>query len=207
MHWQREFSGVFYEGCSRLDIAYGNGHFVAFGGFDGSVGSVPTTNVFYELSGASPDGLILVKQQWPDAAIAYGNGQFVALLTSIEQERGTIQTSADGLNWTSPSPQILPYQSLRSIAFGNGRFIAVGDGGQILRSGSIINLAIRPDTATGLLSLSLEGPTGLAYTIQSSTDLISWRDAAKITSAQSNKVILDGLPATSERLFYRAFSQ
>ena len=95
---------------------------------------------------------------------------------------------------------------VQAIAYGNGHFVVVGSDGTILQSGSIITLSITPTASTGLLSLSLEGPTGLDYTIQTSTDLISWRDVTKITSAQSNKVILDGLPATSERLFYRAYS-
>jgi hypothetical protein len=53
----------------------------------------------------------------------------------------------------------------------------------------------------------LEAPTGLDYTIQTSTDLISWHDVTKITSAQSNKVVLDGLPADANHLFYRAYSR
>ena len=63
------------------------------------------------------------------------------------------------------------------MAYGNGHFVfAIPEGrtpGAIWESGSIINLEIRPNTATGLLSLSLEGPSGLDYTIQTSTDLIS----------------------------------
>ena len=94
----------------------------------------------------------------------------------------------------------------RGIAYGNGHFVAVGENGTILQSGSIIHLSIMPDASTGLLSLSLEGPTGLDYTIQTSLDLISWQDVTKITSAQSGKIILDGLPISSGRTFYRAFS-
>jgi len=53
----------------------------------------------------------------------------------------------------------------------------------------------------------LAGPIGLDYTIQTSTDLISWQDVTKITNTQSSKVILDGLPAASGQLFYRAYSR
>ena len=96
----------------------------------------------------------------------------------------------------------------RGFAYGNGHFIAVGDNGTILESGSIVNLAIKHDMVdTRSLTLSLEGPTGLEYTIQSSTDLISWREVTKFTGAQSTKIILEGLPANSNHLFYRAYSQ
>jgi hypothetical protein len=75
--------------------------------------------------------------------------------------------------------------------------VGVGSGGSIVQSGSITTLSIAPDVSTGLLSLSLEGPTGLDYTIQTSSDLVSWRDVTKISNAPSSKVILEGLPVTS----------
>jgi hypothetical protein len=92
------------------------------------------------------------------------------------------------------------------LHFADGHFVAVGErDNPAIRN--IINLEIRPNIANGLLSLSLEGQSGLDYTIQTSSDLISCRDVTKITGAQSSKVILDGLPATSDRQFYRANSQ
>ena len=82
--------------------------------------------------------------------------------------------------------------TLNGITYGNGQFVVCGSGRMILQSGSIINLSITRSTATGLLSISLEGPTGRDYTIQASTDLISWRDVTKISNAPSSKVVLDG---------------
>ena len=129
--------------------------------------------------------------------IAYGNGQFVAVGNSdgtigLRDGVGTIQTSTDGLNWVLRQSGTPQHTDLRGVAYGNGRFIAVGSGGTILQSGSIIILSITPNAGTGLLSLSLDGPTGLDYTIQTSADLITWHDVTKITNAQSSKVILDG---------------
>src|SRR5207247_8312805 len=126
-------------------------------------------------------------------AIAYGNGQFVA----VGGDNGAVVTSTDGVHWVRRlygssifGPE---YHWLSGIAYGNGRFVAVGDFGEIWESGSIITLEITTNTDTGPLTLSLEGPSGLDYTIQTSADLVSWRDVTKITSAQSTKVILDGL--------------
>jgi hypothetical protein len=132
--------------------------------------------------------------------VVVGGGDFIP-----NYGEGYILTSADGVNWARrPAWQQVP---LHGVAYGAGHFVAVGEYGTILQSGSIVNLEIRPSAGTGLLSFSLEGPSGLDYTIQTSTNLISWRDVTKISNAQSSKVILDGLPVTSDRQFYRATSQ
>jgi hypothetical protein len=205
--WRQTFSGPFpCADCSLSAIAYGNGRFVV-------LGSSFTNQTSYEISLVSPDGVSWVMQQslspfaygWPPQAIAYGNGQFVAVGNwDLDLSRGTIQTSRDGLTW-SPLQVIAPWE-FRGVAFGNGRFVAVGGNGGILQSGPIISLSITPNTSPGLPSLSLEGPTGLNYTIQSSADLISWHDLARITNAPSEIVITNGLPAFSEHQFYRATS-
>ena len=77
----------------------------------------------------------------------------------------------------------------------------------ILQSGSMINVSITPNTDTESLTLSFEGPTGLDYTIQTSSDLISWRDVTKISNPASTKIVLEGLRITSDRQFYRATSR
>ena len=97
------------------------------------------------------------------------------------------------------------------MAYGNGHFVfAIPEGrtpGAIWESGSIITLALTPIVGTRLLSLSVQGPTELGYTIQTSTDLISWRDLSNIVDNQPTNLILDALPAPSDRVFYRAYSQ
>jgi hypothetical protein len=56
-----------------------------------------------------------------------------------------------------------------------GTLLAVGSRGAILESGPVIHLSFEP-SRTDQLSLWLEGPTGLDYTIQSSTDPVSWQN-------------------------------
>jgi hypothetical protein len=85
--------------------------------------------------------------------------------------------------------------------------LAVGCYGAILESGSIVTLSLTPDPGTGLLSLSVQGPIALGYTVQMSTDLISWQTVTSIVSTQPINVIFDGPPATSDCVFYRAYSQ
>ena len=196
VNWVQRESGL--TGNNRLfGIAYGNRQFVAVG-----------TSIV-----TSANGLDWVQRQLETqdylSGIAYGNGQFVAVGDNM-----LVLTSTDGVDWVE-RPDGVDWverrsggeRSLLGIAYGNGHFVAMGPGGRILESGSIITLAITPKAGTGLFTLSLEGPTGLGYTIQTSTDLISWRNLTNITSAQGTNIILDALPAASERLFYRAYSQ
>lgn len=91
--------------------------------------------------------------------VAYGNGKFVALgrsanyvddkYTAVPNE---IWTSTDGISWSAHTSSEL--KQLRSIAFGNGRFVAVG-------------------------GLGSEGTSdGRLTTISSSEDGIVWKRAA-----------------------------
>ena len=185
-------------------IAYGNGRFVAVGStFSPSSASIIT----------SADGIGWVPQQFGSddilAGITYGGGQFVAVGIRVVDSRilnSTILTSPDGRNWIRREcgAHIL---LLNHVVYGDGRFVVVGENGIILQSGPISHLSVTPDLKHGLLSLSLEGPTGLNYAIQSSADLISWHDVTKITNAPSEIVITSGLPAASSHQFYRATSQ
>lgn len=210
---QQSGSGIVCQCSWVTPIAFGNGRFVTLG----TVFTAQKTN--YEISGTSTDGLNWIAHQatfqgfepgapeFGPLRIAFGNGQFVAVGSSTPGPptgRGIIQTSVDGLAWRRRKQSTR--SPLEGIAFGNGRFVAVSSGGEILQSGPIINLSIALGTDLSPATLLLEGPTGLSYTIQSSSDLISWRDVARITGAQSSKVILDGGPALSDRQFYRATS-
>ena len=69
---------------------------------------------------------------------------------AVGLKNGIIITSTDGVNWLPRSGEWLD-----AVAYGNGRFVAVGLYGTILQSGSIITLAITPNVGTGLLRLSL----------------------------------------------------
>ena len=55
--------------------------------------------------------------------------------------------------------------------------------------------------------ISLTGPVGLAYTIQSSTNLVFWQNLTNITSAQPTTAIFDVQHVAIEHEFYRAVSR
>jgi hypothetical protein len=185
---------------SYQGIAYGNGQFVVVGG-KRTIVDLDVVTSTESIILTSGDGVNWIQRQSPTtnvlSAVAFGGGQFAAL-----SGRGVVSAS-DGVNWTLHPSGL--YGS--AIAYGSGHFVVAGSNATILQSGSIINLSITRPASAGLLTLSLEGPAGLDYTIQTSSDLITWRDVTKISNAQSSKVILDGLPAASDRQFYRAISQ
>ena len=140
------------------------------------------------------------------SGVAYGDAQFVVVGSWWNRNHnGTIMTSNDGANWIQRQPGTT--NALYGIGYGNGRFVAVGEHRTIVVSGSIVTLSILSNAQTGQLTLSLEGRAENDYTIQTSTDLRSWRDLIKISKAQSDKAILDGLPVTSDRQFFRTSSQ
>jgi len=94
-----------------------------------------------------------------------------------------------------------------AVGYGNGHFVAVGGNGTILESGNISTLAFTANPESGLFSLSLEGSAGLAYTVQSSIDLISWQTVTNITSAQPTALVFEARPSATDHMFFRAYSQ
>jgi hypothetical protein len=182
---------------------YGNGLFVAVS---------PLGDSYVLVSKDGLDWIEQDRQQSGDnhdyfAGVRFFNGQFIAVGGQYHQVTGLVNssvwTSPDGQNWRQR-----PCNStdvLRSVAYGDGHLVVVGDNALIAESGAIINLAIAG--GPGSLVLSLTGPVGVEYTVQTSTDLISWRDVTRITNAPPSKVILNDLPVASGRQFYRAVSQ
>jgi hypothetical protein len=114
-------------------------------------------------------------------------------------------TSADGINWAErQTGSTLPLQGICGV---DDRFIAVGPGGRIFDTGTLITLSLTPMPANRLLSLSLQGATGLDFTLQGSPDLISWRNLTNVITDQMRTLVLDAPTAPSGHMFYRALSR
>jgi hypothetical protein len=126
--------------------------------------------------------------------VVFGGGMWVAVGLS-----GEIQSSPDGVTWTHrPQPEILPV-SLYGIAYGNGTFVAVGNGpaadrGVILTSSNGVTWTSRtsPSIAANFVSLEdvafgngefvavgYNGLDSFAYII-SSPDGITWTQRADV---------------------------
>ncbi len=108
------------------DVAYGNQRFVAVGaGSDGGDVVLSSTNAEDWRVTANLDLDPELSQQ--ESRILFGNGRFVAWTGRWGWAAGPIFifTSVDGVDWAATA---LPAE-VRDITFGNGLFVAVGDGG------------------------------------------------------------------------------
>jgi hypothetical protein len=104
------------------DIAYGGGKFVAVSG-----------QAFYSADGVSwtesttVDGYKTI-DGYPMYGIAYGGVKFVAVGYGGQQEQSEAAYSVDGVSWTKVTNTTFSSRSaIRRIAYGGGKFVAVGD--------------------------------------------------------------------------------
>ena len=170
---------------------------------------------------ASPDGV-----QWRTrssgisnnlGAIAFGNGVFVALPTTVTLGfaghpfepaiQNQILTSTDAANWQTKAPGT--GSPLKAITFGNGSFMVVGDGGAILESDPILSLTGR-QIPSGF-ELTRAGGVGRPCRIQATTNLsgtngTNWIDVYAFTSTAMMTHFTDTSPSNIPHRFYRAVS-
>lgn len=101
-----------------FSVTYGNGRFVAVSRYSGA-------------SWYSVDGATWTSSSTPPGSeylsIAFGSGVFIA----AARDKNTFIRSTDGTSWTSVT---VPKNLWNSIAYGNGRFVAVASGSAIIRS-------------------------------------------------------------------------
>ena len=121
-----------------MQVAYGNGLFVAVGDYRGGSSNTILT---------SPDGSVwtgdggtyFATDGWDD--ITFGNGLFVA----VSKDVGTkVMTSPDGITWT---PRDASDAQWLGISHGDGKFVAVAYDGAVMTSNSLLTLStvLRPD--------------------------------------------------------------
>ena len=116
-------------------VAYGAGRFVALSALPSGLNEMTSTDGVHWSAAPGPSG------QW--TGITFGAGRFVAVSTL-----GQFITSTDGLHWTTTwvRSQFL----LNSVAYGNGRFVAVDSaGGDALISLDGVNWSFYPVTTAG----------------------------------------------------------
>ncbi len=115
------------QGNDLWSVAYGNGRFVALGDngakLSSSDGGLTWT---YGSEGVAQRG-----------RVAWGNGLFVAVRYADvlwENVVCTVQTSTDGMHWTTLSPETYGALRLTDITFGGGRFVASDTSGRVIVS-------------------------------------------------------------------------
>lgn len=122
--WTRTMMPIKRHWCS---VCYGNGKFVA------TVGNVPSDVAAYSTDGINWTLTTLpAEAKWQ--SVCYGNGKFMA----VAKDSNTAAYSKDGVNWTQtrtpdlnpspiPTPDLAPITYWKSVCYGNGKFVAVGD--------------------------------------------------------------------------------
>ncbi len=177
LEWKLEATGK--EGEIYRALAFGNGRFAAVGSYGGD-------NIF----ASSADGV-----NWQTSkrdarysaylrGLGFGNSLFLALggdPGSVGSSNPIATTSADGVTWSDIKP-IAGKHILRRMAFGNGRFVGVGDRGRRAWSGDGFRWTDVPDVkaADALVDVAFGanrfvgvGLHGLRIT---SDDGQAWRD-------------------------------
>ncbi len=143
-----------------IDVAYGNGLFVAVG-YYGSV--ISSNGINWSV------GQIIAPYYM--LSVTYGNGRFVAV-----GNRGIIRSSTDGKNWDTislPTPL-----SLNRITYAQNRFVAVGESGSIFTSENGVDWTQVAGTSGSLSDVSyLNGrflASGYGSQILASQDGLTW---------------------------------
>jgi hypothetical protein len=151
-------------------ITYGNGTFVAVGGY------------YYSIILTSSDGKVWIEQSSgtssPLNEVAYGNGTFVAV-----GDHGTILISPDGVTWTPRTAYSGTTNDLYAITYGNGTFVVGGDEHTILTSPDGVTWEVRtlqsfPFYPTDItygdgIFVAVDG-YGWSYGICTSIDGVTW---------------------------------
>ncbi|MGY8769140.1 MAG: WD40/YVTN/BNR-like repeat-containing protein [Pirellulales bacterium] len=175
--WTHEQTGK--EGETYRAVYSGNGHIVAVGSYGGN-------NIF----ASTADG-----EKWESTTqdakysryirgIGFGNNKFIGLggdPGAVGDSKPFIMTTTDGTQWSEPT-SITGKNMLRRIAWGEGRFVAVGDRGRRASSTDALEWLDSPDVkaidtlidvAYGAGVFVGVGLHGLRMT---STDGITWTD-------------------------------
>jgi hypothetical protein len=160
-------------------VCYANGLFVAVGYLNSTTNGIIIT---------SPDGTTWTNRTisaYQRTCITYGNGMFVSPGYTVSSYNTVILTSPDGVTWTNRSTNV--NQTLNSIVYANGIFVAVGVSGTLLTSSDGITWTSRSSGTTYMLNdiIYANGifvAVGVSGTLLTSSDGITWTSRSPISS-------------------------
>ncbi|MBM3883947.1 MAG: hypothetical protein FJ387_30295, partial [Verrucomicrobia bacterium] len=143
--------------------------------------------------------------------LAYGAGVFVAVTgTGTSGGTGKVFWSPDGEVWAEADTA--PGGSLYGVAFGGGRFVAMG-AGRTIRSPLVVtndtrlrfrsNETFRLEDRTMLLTV--EAPYGREVRVEASVDLVNWKEIARDLCERGEFEVYDEGAKDLEQRFYRAW--
>jgi len=125
---------------------------------------------------------------------------------SVSMFRTDPFTSTNSSDWIRQDSGVTV--SLYDVCFANNQFVAVGEYGTILESGSVERPALSGQYVAGSgVQLTITGGTERTYRIfQSSTDLNSWSDLVVLTNTTGSTHYTDASAREFDRRFYRVLS-
>lgn len=166
-------------------ICFGSGAFIAVGN-NGTI--ITSSDAEHWTKQASVTVQNMVK-------VVYLNGLFVALRTPAGSA-GAIVTSPDGITWKAQGVNVTPENGLNAVTFGLGKFIAVGDRGNLVasRDATIWDNRSRNVSATTAIAfgngiyvaVGYVGGTQSGLNILTSTNAINWTRANQIQGGDNN---------------------
>lgn len=184
--WDTVTNTTFTASETILDIAWGNGKFVAVGGMypNGSSGKIAYSND--GITWNAVNSLIFTSCL---EGVIWGNNKFVAVGRS-----GTIAYSADGIMWTKVESSLFGSSSFVDVAYGSNRFVAVGQDNKIIHSTDGISWVAVTDSpfqnmifsvvSNGSSRFVATGLSSVAYSIDgSSWNISSHNFASNLTIA------------------------
>lgn len=108
-------------------------------------------------------------------------------------------------NWQAHSVGVTNVM-LNSIAYGNGHFVAVANGGGIFLSGPAAPAVTAQNQAPVGVQLTITGGLGPTYRLQASTDLSTWTNLTNFTNIVTNAQYLDTNASNFALRYYRTVS-
>ena len=218
-------------------VAFGNGLFVAVGGYPQPVLASSTDGLEWQAHDPqSPE---------PLRTVAYGNGTWL-----VVGDQGTVVTSPDGTNWSATSflptvpvsPRFLIFHnglfvmlaspnlvltssdgftwtnhsvptdaSISAMAFAGNSLVVVGQGGAILQSDSFpppsIVLGGGTVLPTGGFQFTASGGMGCTISFQASTNLVDWVSLTNVSVTTATVQLTDPAASNHGQRFYRAVLQ
>ena len=155
-------------------VTYGNGLFVAVAAQSGALAWSDDNGKTWNASTAASQSYV---------CLAYGNGIFLAMSSDTA---GQYIRSTDGKNWTALTTSVVgggtTWQQWADIAYGNGRFVVIGNG-----------------AATGPIKYSFDGITWYATAKSYNVDKISYGQGVFVAVSIGNNLAYtseDGLSWT-----------
>jgi len=158
-------------GMSVYGAVYGIDQFVAVGG--GGLAAVSSDGAVWATNQATPSSSDVF------FGIAYGGGKYSAVGFNFDSNNAISYGSTNGTTW-SGTPLSSIHDRLTDVAYGNGRFVAVGQFGRIIWSTSGQGSWINVDSGTDeyLTGITYDNghfvAVGYSGTILTSTDGASW---------------------------------